>query len=101
MEIAEIVGWVATACSTASFTPQAWKIIKTRETGDISMRMYLLTVAGFACWTSYGVLLGAWPLVVTNAICLSLSAFILAMTVLPRRKREAVANRLDPEADAG
>jgi MtN3 and saliva related transmembrane protein len=48
-------------------------------------------------WTAYGVLLAQWPLIATNAICLLLSAFILAMKILPRRRKEAVAEALDPD----
>lgn len=98
MEPAVIFGWLATAASTTSFVPQAWKIIKTRETDDISRLMYMVTVFGFACWTIYGALLDEWPIIVTNSICLTLSAFILVMKLLPRREKEAVADRLDPEA---
>jgi MtN3 and saliva related transmembrane protein len=96
MELAELVGWLATGASTLSFSPQAWKIIRTRRTADISAGMYVLTVAGFSLWTVYGVMLGAWPLVATNAICLSLSGFILGMKLLPRGKRAKVADALDP-----
>jgi MtN3 and saliva related transmembrane protein len=97
METASIFGWLATLASTVSFVPQAWKIIKTRETEDISRRMYLITVFGFACWTAYGALLGEWPIIVTNSICLTLSGFILVMKLLPRREKETVADALDPE----
>jgi len=95
--IAVIVGWLATAASVTSFVPQAWKVIRTRETADISVGMYALTVTGFLLWTAYGVLLGAWPLIATNSLCAALSAFILMMTLLPRRERESVADALDPE----
>ena len=98
MEIVELVGWLAMGASTASFTPQAWKIIRTRSTADISAGMYVLTVAGFSLWAAYGAMLGSWPLIATNTICLSLSGFILAMKLLPRRRRELVADALDPEA---
>jgi len=59
--------------------------------------MYVVTVTGFSLWTIYGVLLGAWPLIVTNGICLALSGFILLMKLLPQRRKEAVAAYLDPE----
>lgn len=59
---------------------------------------YSLTVTGFALWTAYGVGLGEWPLMVTNSVCFMLSAFILAMTLLPQAKKEAVADTLDPHA---
>ena len=39
---------------------------------------------------------GAWPLIVSNAICLALSAFILVMKLLPRPKKQQVAEALDP-----
>lgn len=95
---ADLVGWLATAASTISFVPQAWKVIRTRETADISIWMYVITVSGFALWTLYGALLGAWPLIATNSICVTLSGFILAMTILPRRKREKLADTLDPDS---
>jgi MtN3 and saliva related transmembrane protein len=58
--------------------------------------MYAVTVTGFSLWLVYGIMLGEWPLIVTNAICLALSAFILLMRILPQRKKEAVADLLDP-----
>jgi hypothetical protein len=64
-----IIGVLAIT-STGSFAPQAWKIIKTRETKDISTGS--LTVVGFALWLAYGVMLGQWPLIATNGICLLL-----------------------------
>ncbi len=97
MDPAVICGWLATAASTVSFVPQAWKIIKTRETKDISRWMYMVTVAGFACWTIYGVLIGQWPIIMTNSICFVLSGFILVMKLLPRREKEIIADALDPE----
>ncbi|UZF95920.1 SemiSWEET family transporter (plasmid) [Bosea sp. NBC_00550] len=81
-----------------SFVPQAWRIVKSRDTRAISPTTYCFTVTGFALWTAYGIGLGEWPLIVTNSVCLLLSAFILAMTALPRAKRDAVADTLDPNA---
>ena len=98
MDPAVIFGWLATAASTVSFVPQAWKIIRPHKTGDISLLMYAVTGFGFGCWTTYGALLGEWPIIVTNSICFTLSAFILVMKLLPKREKEAVAEALDPEA---
>jgi MtN3 and saliva related transmembrane protein len=90
-----LVGTAAAVASTASFAPQAWKVIKTRETKGISTGMYILTVVGFALWFGYGIMLGKWPLIVPNGLCLLLSAFILLMKVLPSAQRDAVADTLD------
>lgn len=96
MDLYTSVGILAAICSTTSFAPQALRVIKTRDTGAISKRMYVITVAGFALWTAYGILGGQWALILPNTICLGLSGFILAMKLLPRRKREAVASALNP-----
>ena len=98
MDAATLVGGLATLCSTTSFVPQAWKVIRTRDTASISRRMYVITVIGFSLWLTYGLLLGQWPLILTNGICLALSAFILVMKLLPRHQKEKVAEALDPAA---
>jgi MtN3 and saliva related transmembrane protein len=93
-----VVGYAAAFCSTVSFLPQAWRIIKTRDTSSISTPTYALTCVGFALWLTYGIARSEWPLVLTNGICLVLSLFILMMTVLPREAKERVADTLDPES---
>lgn len=94
-----MIGAFAAAASTSSFAPQAWKIIKTRETKGISLGMYGITVVGFALWLAYGLMLGQWPLIATNSICLLLSAFIFLMKILSPRTRDAVADTLDPAVE--
>ncbi|MGO4405697.1 SemiSWEET family sugar transporter [Bosea sp. RAF48] len=93
-----LAGTLAALCSTISFVPQAWRIVRTRNTDAISPLTYSLTVTGFALWTAYGIGLGEWPLIVTNSICFVLSAFILMMTLLPHAKKEAVADTVDPRS---
>jgi MtN3 and saliva related transmembrane protein len=90
------VGGVAALASTVSFVPQAVKIIRTRDASAISTGMYIVTVVGFMLWTTYGALLGQWPIMASNGICLALSAFILSMKLLPKRKVEEVAEVLEP-----
>jgi len=91
-----LAGTLAALCSTVSFLPQAWRIVRSRDTSAISPLTYSLTVAGFALWTAYGIGLGEWPLIATNSICFVLSAFILLMTLLPRSRKNAVADTIDP-----
>jgi|SRR5690606_5182472 MtN3 and saliva related transmembrane protein len=98
MDLTLVIGYLASLCSMTSFVPQAWKVIKTRDTQAISRRMYSVTVAGFALWTVFGILRVEWPIILTNTVCFFLSAFILTMTVLPPRQRDKVADVLDPEA---
>ena len=61
-------------------------------------RVYVVTVIGFSLWTAYGILLMQWPLILTDSICLLFSGFILVMKLLPPRKRNEVADKLDPQS---
>ena len=73
------VGVGAAVCSMTSFAPQLIKIWKEKDAASVSLRMYLVTVAGFVLWTIYGVMLGKWPIVGSNAVCLAMSAAVLVL----------------------
>jgi MtN3 and saliva related transmembrane protein len=96
-----IIGLCAAVASTASFAPQAWRLISTRDVKGLSTGMYLLTVTSFALWMTYGLLRGDWALIVPNMICLVLSGFILTMLVLPSAKRDQVADAVEDIATPG
>lgn len=98
MDTASLLGFAAAFASTVSFAPQAWKVIRSRRTQDISAVMYGFTVTGFALWLAYGIALMQWPLILCNGICLLLSAFILFMKLSPQRVKDEVADTMDPGA---
>lgn len=98
MDTVTLVGSIAAVCSTTSFAPQTWRVIRTRDTGAISAPMYVITVIGFALWLAYGLMKGEWPLIVPNGICLVLSGFILVMKLLPPHAKASVADAIDPTA---
>ena len=75
----EWVGFLAAACTTLSFVPQAVKTIRTRDTSGISLWMYVVFTFGIACWFGYGVFLQSWPMIVSNAITFALAATILVL----------------------
>lgn len=91
-----VAGTIGAMASVASFTPQAWKIIRSRSTEGLSLGMFALTCLAFASWTSFGLLKGEWALIIPNAICLCFALFILAMIALPERKTQEVAETIDP-----
>ena len=93
MDPITLIGSAAAVCSTVSFLPQAWKIIRSGRTDDISAPTYALTVTAFALWAVYGVLRDDWPLIATNTISGALSAFILAMTLMPALARRIASGR--------
>ncbi|WP_421953817.1 SemiSWEET transporter [Polaromonas sp.] len=77
--LADWIGFMGAALTTVSFMPQAWLTFRTRDVRGISLGMYSVFTAGVALWLVYGLLLGAWPIVVANAITLALALAILVM----------------------
>jgi MtN3 and saliva related transmembrane protein len=75
----ELIGYLAACLTTASFVPQAWKTFSSKDVTGISLVMYSMFTAGIALWLVYGLLLGAWPIVIANIITLALACAILAM----------------------
>jgi MtN3 and saliva related transmembrane protein len=73
------LGSAAALCSMVSFAPQLIKIWRGRDAGSVSLRMYLVTVTGFALWLAYGVEIGRWPIAASNAVCLVMSGAILVL----------------------
>jgi MtN3 and saliva related transmembrane protein len=78
--------------SVASFVPQLVAVFRDRSVAGVSSSMYAIAVVTFALWTGYGWMIGAWPLIVSNAASLALALLILAVT-LSRRRRDSRARR--------
>jgi MtN3 and saliva related transmembrane protein len=81
MSPTEILGFLAAVCTTASFVPQVWHILKTRDTRAISLMMYLLFTVGVVLWLLYGIMIGSTPVIVANSITLVLALVILTCKV--------------------
>ena len=73
------IGTAAGLCSMSSFIPQLVKIAREKRAEGVSLRTYAVTVTGFVLWIAYGILLGSWPVAVSNAVSLLLAGAILAL----------------------
>jgi MtN3 and saliva related transmembrane protein len=74
-----LVGLAAAALTTAANAPQIWKVWRTREATDISLRMTLMLSAGLALWVVYGLMQGDVVIILANAIA---TALAVTLTVL-------------------
>lgn len=99
IEMVQMIGIGAATASVASFVPQAWKIIKTRDVEGLSSGMYMLTAVAFGLWLAFGTLKSEWSLIVPNALCLFVTLFILAMILADPKVRDRVADKLDPDLE--
>ena len=75
------VSALAAILTTAAFVPQALHIIRHRETKAISLMMYVAFASGVALWLVFGVLIGNWAIIVSNAITLVLTLAIVSMKI--------------------
>jgi MtN3 and saliva related transmembrane protein len=76
-----LVGAIAAVLTTIAFIPQAYHSYKTRDLSGVSFSMYSVFTVGVALWLLYGLLLGDWPLIISNAITLALSLLILILKI--------------------
>ena len=81
MPLAELIGGLAAFLTTASFLPQAAKVLRTRETKAISLVMYSMFTAGVTLWGIYGVMTVQWSIIIANAITVVLASIILGIKV--------------------
>jgi MtN3 and saliva related transmembrane protein len=81
MPLAEIIGGLAAALTTASFLPQAIKVVRTRETEAISLAMYTMFTMGVTLWGIYGLMTMQWSIILANAVTVVLASIILGMKV--------------------
>jgi len=81
MSTSTILGYIAAICTTSSFIPQALKVIKTKETKAISLPMYIIFNIGIIIWLYYGILINEWPIIIANAVTITLTIIILIMKI--------------------
>ena len=79
MNLTDLIGTLAAVLTTISFLPQALHTFRTKDVRGISLGMYSAFTLGVALWLVYGLLLGAWPVVIANLITLGLASAILVM----------------------
>ena len=75
----EWIGLLAGFLTTIAFVPQVLRTWRKGRAEDFSLPMLLLFVAGVALWLAYGVLAGALPMILANAVTLCLASYILVV----------------------
>jgi MtN3 and saliva related transmembrane protein len=74
-----LVGAAGAALTTLCWLPQAMKVIREKETRALSLPGTAAFTLGIVLWLVYGLAIGDWPLIGSNAITLVLMAVILTM----------------------
>lgn len=77
MNFVSIVGFSAAALGMVAFFPQVLKVLKTKNTRDISLSSFSLVAATNFLWTVYGILRKDMPLTLANSVIFASVIIIL------------------------
>ena len=72
MELKDYVGIAGSIFSSVSFLPQVIKLFKTKAAKDLSMMTLLFLILNVSTWFTYGFLINAMPIMITNGIVLAM-----------------------------
>lgn len=79
MDLIQLLGLAAAACTTFSFLPQVVHALKTRDTSAISLWMYVIFCAGILLWLVYGIFRDDVAVIAGNAVTLVLAGSVLVL----------------------
>ena len=64
----ELIGFIAAVCTTLAFLPQVIKVWKTKQTKDLSLRMYTVMFIGICLWFVYGLRINSLSIILANVV---------------------------------
>ena len=77
----EIIGLIAAVCTTFAFIPQVMKVCKTKQTKDLSLRMYSIMFIGIILWLVYGIRIDSLSIIMANVVTATLVGMILVYII--------------------
>jgi len=77
--VTEIVGFSAGTLTTLCWTPQAIKILRSRDARSISLLTQTAFVIGCCLWLTYGILIHSISIILFNVITILLNALIIGL----------------------
>ena len=75
----DLIGITGAALTTLCWLPQALKVMREKEMRALSLAGTAAFTLGIGLWLIYGLAIGDWPLIGSNAVTLALMLPILAM----------------------
>lgn len=94
MDYIQILGLLAALLTTISNIPQAYKIIKTKETKGVSVWSNLVLFAGLVIWTVYGLMRNDWPVIIANTISAMITAAVVLLKLISKEKLEDIHQQM-------
>jgi MtN3 and saliva related transmembrane protein len=86
MPFEKIVGIIAGLLTSISMLPQFFKLIKTKDSKNISIGMLIVLLAGVMGWVYYGILKKDLIIIVTNAFAVLINLLTLIFSIKHREQ---------------
>ena len=95
MDAIEFIGLAAALMTTISNIPQAYKIIRTKETKGISVWSNAVLFTGLVVWVVYGFLRNDWPIIIANFISAIITAIVIFLKLTSKKVIEDIHNKVN------
>ncbi|MDG0967983.1 MAG: SemiSWEET transporter [Flavobacteriaceae bacterium] len=82
-----MIGLIAAVCTTFAFIPQVIKVWKTKQTKDLSLRMYSIMFIGILLWLVYGIRIDSLSIMLANVVTAILVGAILVFIIQGKRTK--------------
>jgi MtN3 and saliva related transmembrane protein len=86
MDLEKIIGIISGLLTSISMLPQFVKLIKTKNSKDISMVTLIVLITGVAGWIYYGSLKKDWIIILTNAFAFLINLCTIILSIKYRLK---------------
>ncbi len=72
-----ILGLIAGTLTSIASLPQVIKVLKTKNTDDLSALMLIILISGLSLWVWYGLKKDELPIILSNAFAVILNVVLL------------------------
>lgn len=86
MNFEDLIGLSAGLLTSTAMVPQLTKVLKTRETENLSVAMILVLIAGVGLWTYYGILKNELPIILSNGFSVLINLALLACALIFKKE---------------
>lgn len=87
MTYENIIGIAAGTFTSAAMLPQLIKVLKTRETADLSVATIVVLIIGVSLWVYYGFLQKEVPIILSNSFSVLVNSILLVCWFLFRKRK--------------
>lgn len=83
------IGIVAGVLTSVAMLPQLIKVLKEKNTEDLSLGMLIVLVTGLSLWIWYGILKTEWPIILSNAFAVLVNISLITCLIIFRKQDQS------------